>query len=86
MHKAVMHLILLSKGLHGCKFGTKCIKADNHLSNDHQVAKGVYKVRYGVEKTMSPSEKISCVRLLNTESNGQSGCDSDESTTYLFSI
>ena len=30
--------------LHGCKLGTKYIKADNHLSTDHQFAKGMYKI------------------------------------------
>ena len=35
---------------------------------------------------MLPSEKLACVRLLKTENNDQSGCDSDESNTYLFSM
>ena len=42
--------------LHGCKFGTKYIKSDNHISTDHQFAKGVYKIQSGIENTMSPIE------------------------------
>ena len=43
--------------LHGCKLGTKYIKADNHLSTDHQFAKGVYKIQSGIENKILPSGK-----------------------------
>ena len=31
--------------LHGCKLGTKYIKADTHLCTDHQFAEGFYKIQ-----------------------------------------
>ena len=71
--------------LHGCKLGTKYIKADNHLYTDHQFAKGVYKIQSGIENKIFPSGKWACVRLQKTENNGQYGCDIDDSTKSLFS-
>ena len=51
---------------HECKLSTKYIKADNHLSTYHQFEKGVYKIQYVIENTISPSEKRFYVRLLKT--------------------
>ena len=44
--------------LHGCKLGTKYIKADNHISTDHQFLKGVYKIKSGIENTITTNKKI----------------------------
>ena len=38
-----------------------------------------------IKNTISTSEKQACVLFLKTENNGHSGCDSDDSTTSLFS-
>ena len=41
--------------LHGWKLSTKYLKADNHLSTDHQFAKGVYKIQSGIDTMTSSS-------------------------------
>ena len=69
-----------------CATLAKYIRADNHLYTDHQFAKGVYfKKKSVIKNTISTSEKQACVLFLKTENNGHSGCDSDDSTTSLFS-
>ena len=69
--------------LHGFMIG-KTKKTDNHLSTDHQFAKGVYKIQSGIENKILPSGKWACVRLQKTENNGHYGCDIDDSTKSLF--
>ena len=87
----LIKLVRESKGnrehiLHGCRIGKKCTKSDNYLSTGHQFAKGVYNVHSDIENIMSLSEILDFVRLLKNENNGQSSCDSDDSTIYLFSM
>ena len=41
--------------LYGWKLSTKYIKADNYLSTDHQFAKGVYKIQFGIDNMISSS-------------------------------